>query len=87
MDQSYLIFRVDNKKNIELHYFFCQNIALNYSYPICFTMYFDNLSYCFYLISLCSCFNIISTSHKLYTGVELFKAYLSIKLSQNYVQQ
>nr|YP_010937641.1 hypothetical protein RMF01_pgp129 [Palisada intermedia]WKW95755.1 hypothetical protein [Palisada intermedia] len=87
MDQSYLIIRIDNQQNIELHYFFFSSIKLKYNYPTCITIHCDKLNSCFSLVSLCYCFNILSTSHKLYIGSEIFKAYLSVKLSQSYIQE
>lgn len=87
MDQSYLIIRIDNKKNIELHCFFYKNIDFKYNYPTCFTVYFEKFSYLLYLVSLSGLFNILSTSHKIYFGIELFKAYVSIKLEQSYIQE
>nr|ARW68669.1 hypothetical protein [Palisada sp.] len=87
MDESYLIVRINNKKNIELHCFFFNNVKFRYNYPTCFTIYFEQLNDCFYLLSLCYCFNILSTPHKLYVGMEIFKAYLAVKLSQSYIQE
>nr|YP_010951714.1 hypothetical protein RU988_pgp141 [Laurencia elata]WMP12653.1 hypothetical protein [Laurencia elata] len=87
MDHSYLIIRIDDLQNIELHYFFVSSIKLKYNYPTCITINFDKLNSCFSLVSLCYCFNILSTSHKLYIGSEIFKAYLSVKLSQSYIQE
>lgn len=87
MDHGYLIIRIDDQQNIELHYFFVSSIKFRYNYPTCITIYFDKLNSCFSLVSLCHCFNILSTSHKLYIGVEIFKAYLSVKLSQSYIQE
>lgn len=87
MDHNYLIIRVDGQQNIELHYFFVSPIKLKYNYPTCITIHFDKLNNCFSLLSLCYCFNILSTSHKLYIGVEIFKAHLSLKLSQSYIQE
>nr|YP_010951498.1 hypothetical protein RU987_pgp143 [Laurencia catarinensis]WMP12437.1 hypothetical protein [Laurencia catarinensis] len=87
MDKSYLIIRIDEQQNIELHYFFISSMKIKYNYPTCITVHFDKLKSCFSLVSLCYCFNMLSTSHKLYIGAEVFKAYLSVKFSQHYIQE
>nr|YP_009391610.1 hypothetical protein [Laurenciella marilzae]ARW59754.1 hypothetical protein [Laurenciella marilzae] len=87
MDCSYLIVRIEDKKNIELHCFFLNTVRLKYRYPTCMTIHADKLNDGFHLVSLCNRFNILSTSHKLYIGIEIFKACLAIKLDQTYVQE
>nr|WMP11800.1 hypothetical protein [Laurencia australis]WMP12011.1 hypothetical protein [Laurencia australis] len=87
MDNSYLIIRIDQQHNIELHCFFVSSMKIKYHYPTCITIYFNKLHSSFSLVDLCYCFDILSTSHKLYIGAEVFKAYLSVKFSQSYIQE
>lgn len=87
MDHSYLIVRIDNTKNIELYCFFDKNMNLKYNYPTCFTACSNQLSYFFNLVSLSNLFNALSTSHKIYCGIELFKVHISTKLEQSYIQE
>lgn len=89
MDTSYVLVNICNKKTIELRYFnFKFNIYYNciiYRYPICFTAY--NAHIMFSLMSLYKDLNFLSTQHKLYLGKELYKAEISIKLNQIYIQE
>nr|YP_009399679.1 hypothetical protein [Digenea simplex]ARW69498.1 hypothetical protein [Digenea simplex] len=88
MNDNYCLIRTYTSKIIEFRYYFINNFMNNeYRYPICFTISFINLNQLFYILSLCSVFDNLSTRHKLYIGKELFKASISVNLKQHYIQE
>ena len=86
MDCNYVIIRAV-KKRVELCFFSPKRFNQYNIYPICFTEDYNNINSMFNLISLCDFFHSLSSSHKLYIGMELFKATLCIKLLQSYIQE
>nr|YP_009398219.1 hypothetical protein [Thaumatella adunca]ARW67405.1 hypothetical protein [Thaumatella adunca] len=88
MDNNYSLIRILNQEMIELCCF-NNNYSCNciYHYPICFTVHFSSVYRMFVLLSIFSGTDLLSTQHKLYLGKEIFKAHLSIKLEQNYIQE
>nr|YP_009398869.1 hypothetical protein [Cliftonaea pectinata]ARW68135.1 hypothetical protein [Cliftonaea pectinata] len=86
MDRNYFIICASSKNLIELHYFKYDitKILRSCRYPTCFTA--NSSSIIFYLMSLHSSCNVLSTQHKLYLGKEIFKLEISIKLNQLYIQ-
>nr|YP_009392226.1 hypothetical protein [Osmundaria fimbriata]ARW60788.1 hypothetical protein [Osmundaria fimbriata] len=86
MYNSYVVIRIFEDRVIELHYF-KKNSLLNIQYPICFVVDVEKINILFDILSVYNDLNVLSTKHKLYLGKEIFRAYISIKLSQQYVQE
>nr|YP_009399888.1 hypothetical protein [Tolypiocladia glomerulata]ARW69707.1 hypothetical protein [Tolypiocladia glomerulata] len=87
MDNGYFTLRIVNNNFIEVYYFFrIHNYSGNFAYPICFFINTKNFTAIILLFSLSIRFSKSSTENKMYLGKEIFKALITLKLKQRYVQ-
>jgi len=90
MDSFYCLVRIILNKKLALYCFNCispEVISYKFSVvssPICFTA--NSSKHIIKLLSLHSCFNLISVNHMSYLAIELYKAELSLILEQVYIQ-
>ena len=85
MDNSYFLIRVMKNFSIELYYFSSIKKSYIYNYPICFCA--NDINLIIDLLSLHDLINLISSTHLIYLGKELYKAQLSIFYNQIYIQE
>ena len=90
MDSFYCLVRIILNKQLSLYYLHFTssrnftNKIKTIDYPICFTA--RSSQNIIKLISLHSCFDLITHNHAFYLGRELYKAELSLFLKQIYIQ-
>lgn len=81
MDDYYCVINLICDQNIVLYIFEKQKTTL---YPICLISF--NSNKIFHLISIHNSFINFSLVHYLYLGKELYKAEISLKFGQQYIQ-
>lgn len=85
MDCSYFLIRVVKNFSIELYYYSSKKNNYIYNYPICFCA--NDIHLIIDLLNLHDFINMISSTHLIYLGKELYKAELSIFFNQIYIQE
>nr|QVQ56712.1 hypothetical protein [Erythrocystis saccata] len=85
MDNNFFILRVFNQNIIEI-YIYNNSLQINKHYPICFVFYSCDFQQISSILSICNHIINCSTTHKFYLGKEIFKAQISMKLNQYYIQ-
>nr|YP_009399273.1 hypothetical protein [Kapraunia schneideri]ARW68879.1 hypothetical protein [Kapraunia schneideri] len=89
MDNTYFSLRIVRDHNIEI-YLYCHNyqnsLFIHKYYPICFIFNTDDFNKIVSLLSICLYFIYCSSNHKLYLGKEIYKALITIKINQPYIQ-
>lgn len=81
MDTYYCLIKLRSSSSIILYLFHSQ---YTFKYPLCLVSSSSSIMY--KLMSLHDSFMSLSFGHVLYLGQELYKAEMSLKLSQDYIQ-
>lgn len=96
MDSIYCLIKIKYNQYIELRIYSPNDLSANkktsstrliykYSYPLCFTA--SNSKILFILLSYYNRLNVLSYSHLLYLGKEIYKAEVALQLGQVYIQE